>query len=159
MVTVYHTQKLYATISPMESPNQDFLKEKYNLHNAPEVESAARRTQKRTGETIPHTPAARITNYLNRFKEIIERTDPEKRERGMESLKRMLHSSFVIKSEQIPEQYFEQQRAIAREQGHGDIAITPDLRAQLVEVIIADQESSLDNWIDYLASPDAAYPD
>ena len=33
------------------------------------------------------------------------------------------------------------------------------MRAQLAEVIIADQESSLDSWVDYLGSQDAAYPD
>lgn len=32
----------------MENP--DFLKQKYNLHNALEVKSAAKRTEKRTGE-------------------------------------------------------------------------------------------------------------
>ena len=35
----------------MESHN--FLKDKYNLHNAPEVEKAAERTEERTGEKVP----------------------------------------------------------------------------------------------------------
>lgn len=48
---------------------------------------------------------------------------------------------------------------MAREQGHGDIEITGELREQATEVIIADQKSSLDNWVDYLASSDATYPD
>ena len=56
----------------MENPN--FLKQKYDLHNAPEVEAAARRTKKRTGEEFPLNSAedanVRIQNYLNRFKEI-----------------------------------------------------------------------------------------
>src|SRR3989344_892563 len=33
------------------------------------------------------------------------------------------------------------------------------MKEQLTEVIITDQESSLDKWIDYLSSPDATYPD
>jgi len=51
------------------------------------------------------------------------------------------------------------QKRLAREQGHGDIEITPEMREQLTEVVIADQESSLNKWIDYLGSPDATYPD
>lgn len=141
----------------MESP--DFLKKKYDLHNAPEVEKSAERIQVRTGEHIPQDPAERIQNYLNRFKEIVDRKDPEKRERGMNALKQVLYDKFVIKPEEIPEGYFENQRRLAREQGHGDIEIPEEARNQLIEVIITDQRSSLDNWIDYLASSDATYPD
>lgn len=139
--------------------NPEFLKEKYGLHNAPEVEAAAERTKIITGEKVSQDPSARIQNYLNRFKEISERSDPEKRERGLDALKRFFHQKFVIKPEEIPESYFETQRRIAREQGHGDIEITDGARKQVAEIIIADQESSLDAWIDYLASPDATYPD
>lgn len=151
----------------MENPN--FLKNKYNLHNAPEVESAAKRTEARSrlrpaaasqaGEKVPEDPAERIQNYLERFTEIIERKEPAKRERGIEVLKEVLHKKFVIKSEEIPEGYFENQRRLAREQGHGDVEITDELRKQLKEVIITDQKSTLDNWIDYLSSKDATYPD
>ncbi len=73
----------------MENPN--FLKNKYNLHNAPETESAAKRTEKRTGEKVPQGPEAQIQNYLDRFKEIIGRKEPAKRERGIEAL----NSSFL----------------------------------------------------------------
>jgi hypothetical protein len=143
----------------MSMENPGFLKEKYGLHNADEVESAAKRTEIRTGERVPQNPADRIQNYLDRFDEILERKDSEKREQGIDAVKRMLHSKFVIKPEEIPEGYFENQRRLAREQGHGDIDITSEMREQLAEVIVADQESTLDNWIDYLASPDATYPD
>lgn len=136
-----------------------FLKEKYGLHNTPEAETAAKRTEKRTGEKVPQNPAQRIQNYLNRFKEIVERQDPEKRDRGMEALKRILYDKFVIKPEEIPEGYFDAQRRLAREQGYGNIEIAQEMRDQLAEVIVTDQKSSLDNWIDYLASEDATYPD
>ena len=141
----------------MENPN--FLKNKYDLHNAPETESAAKRTEKRTGEKVPQGQEAQIQNYLDRFSEIIERKEPAKRERGIEALKKVLHDKFIIKPEEIPESYFETQQRLAREQGHGDIEISEELRSQLTEVIITDQKSSLDNWIDYLASDDATYPD
>lgn len=143
----------------MSIENPNFLKKKYGLHKSPEVESAADRTEARSGEKMPQNPAERIQNYLDRFKEITERTDPAKRERGMQALKQVLHDRFIIKPEEIPEAYFENQRRLAREQGHGDIEITEEARDQLTEVIITDQQTTLDNWIDYLSSKDATYPD
>lgn len=141
----------------MENPN--FLKQKYDLHNADEVKSATKRTEKRTGEKVPQNPADQIQNYLDRFKEIIERKEPAKQERGIEALKRLLHNKFIIKEEEIPESYFDGQKRIAREQGHGDIEVTDEMREQLTEVIITDQKVSLDQWINYLSSKDATYPD
>ena len=123
------------------------------------METAAKRTEKRTSEKVPQNPEDRIQNYLDRFTEIIERKEPAKRERGIEALKIILHDKFVIKSEEIPEGYFESQKRLAREQGHGDIEISDELRNQLTEVIITDQKGSLDQWIDYLSSDDATYPD
>lgn len=146
-----------------------FLKKKYDLHSAPETESAALRTEKinslrkeddeEFGEKVPQKPEARIQNYLDRFKEIVERKEPAKRERGVEALKQVLHEKFVIKAEKIPEAYFDVQKRIAREQGHGDVEIDQETRKQLTEVVITDQTGSLDNWIDYLSSNDATYPD
>ena len=137
----------------------NFLKGKYDLHNAPEVESAAERTKARTGEEVPQNSADRIQNYLDRFNEILDREDPEKRERGVEAIKKVLYDKFVIKPEDIPEGYFDNQRRLAREQGHGDIEIAQEQRDQLSEVVVADQKSSLDTWVDYLSSQDATYPD
>ena len=141
----------------MENPN--FLKNKYGLHNSEEVKKAAKRAEARTGEKVPQDPSEQIQNYLDRFKEIIDRKNPEEREHGMEALKRILHNKFVIKPEEIPESYFENQKRLAREQGHGDIEITDEMRGELTEVIVADQKSTLNNWVDYLSSSDATYPD
>jgi len=141
----------------VESGSQ-FLKEKYDLHTTLEVEEAAERTEQRTNEEVAHDPASRIENYLNRFNEIADREDPAERDRGVEALKRVLHDKFVIKPDEIPESYWETQRRMARELGHGDIEITDELRRQNTEIIITDQQSSLDKWIDYLASEDATYP-
>lgn len=139
--------------------SSQLLKRKYNLHNTPEVESAAKRTQARTGEKISQDPLIRIQNYLDRFKEITDRKSSADQEHGIEAIKRLLRSRFVIKPNEIPEGYFENQRRLARELGHGDIEITKEARDQLTEVIIADQESSLDKWVDYLSSSDAPYSD
>lgn len=90
------------------------LKKKYDLHKAPEVTAAARRTEARTGERVPQNPFDRIQNYLNRFREITDREDPKQRERGMEAIKRLLHSKYIIKPDEIPESYWENQRRIIR---------------------------------------------
>ncbi len=140
-------------------PANQLLKNKWDLHKSPEVNAAAKRTTALTGERVSQDPLLRIENYLNRFHEITDREDPTEREHGMDAGKRLLHRRFIIKPSEIPEGYFDNQRRLAREQGHGDIEITRDMRDQLTEVIIADQESSLDKWVDYLSSPDAPYSD
>jgi hypothetical protein len=143
----------------MSIENPNFLKEKYALHNTEEVEAAASRTEIQTGEKVAQDPAARIQNYLERFTGILEREDPHSRERGVEALKEVLHRKFVIKPEDIPEGYFANQQRMARELGHGDVEVSAEMRDQLTEVAITDQETTLDQWVDYLASPDATYPD
>ncbi len=141
------------------SPENQLLKNKYVLHKQPEVDVAARRTLAHTDEKVPQDPLARIQNYLDRFHEITDRTDPRDREHGLDAAKRLLYRKYIIKPDEIPEGYFDNQRRLARELGHGDIEITPQAREQLTEVIIADQKSSLDLWVDYLSSSDAPYSD
>ena len=138
------------------------LKQKYDLHKAPEVDSAARRSEARTGERVPQNPLDRIQNYLNRFREITDREDPQQRERGMEAVKRLLHGKYIVKPNEIPESYWENQRRIIRERGQGadlEHVDFEELKRQNTEAIIADQSSSMDKWIDYLSSSDAPYPD
>src|SRR3990167_928576 len=143
-----------------EPAGPEFLKDKYpDLNKSPEVESAAKRAEARTGEEISVDPKARIQNYLDRLKEIIEQEDLVKKERGLEALKGILHDKYVIKTEKVPESYFESVKRRHREEGHGDIEIPEEQREQLKQTIITDQVRSLDMWVDYLASPDAKYPD
>jgi len=141
-----------------------FLKGKYGLHKSEEVGRAAKVAERKTGEKVPQDPSSRIENYLDRLQNIINpprlegHSGFDRKERNLEMLKRAIYGQFVIKPENIPEEYFEAQRRMAREQGHGDVEITEEIRRQATEVIIADQKSSLDNWVDYLVSSDATYP-
>lgn len=150
-------------VSNPEASTQ-LLEQKYDLHKAPEVNEAAIRTESRTGNQVSQNPLDRIQNYLNRFREITEREDPQQRERGMEAIKRLLHRDNVIKPDEVPESYWENQRRIIRERGQGaDLAHVDfeEVKRQNTEAIIADQRTSLDKWVDYLSSADAeaAYPD
>jgi hypothetical protein len=139
----------------------DFLKKKYsNLHTSPEVVSAAKRTEIRSGKTVSENPAERIENYLNRFKEILDRTDPEKRQQGIQALKKILYKQLVIKPENIPLDYFlDQEQRIAEQQGHGRSEPSKNWKESKTKEIQEGQKRSLDAWIDYLSSPDALYPD
>lgn len=148
-------------MSVENGPGPEFLKQKYDLHNSPEVESAKERAEER-GEEIAENPDATIQNYLNRFTEITERENPERRERGIEALKKVMHDKFIVKADQIPDSFWEAQKRIIRERGQGADLEQVDfeqLKRQNTEAIITDQTASLDNWIDYLTSSDATYPD
>ncbi len=144
-------------------PGIQFLKEKYDLHNKPEVDFAAERTEHRTGEEVPEDPSSRIDNYLHRFTEIIDRDDPEKRQRGIDALKKVLFDNFVTKYEDIPENYWKLQETIMRERGQsGDWNIATDedkekVRQETAAAMIGDQQASLEQWIDYFAMPDSSY--
>lgn len=145
------------------SSEEEFLRRKYNLHQSDEAESAAQRHEKRTGEAISRSNAdTLVQNYFGRFKEILDRPDPAKKEQGLTALKQVLHKKFVINEEGIPESYWEGIRRIARERGQGADLEQVDwemLKHQTADGLIADQRASLDVWIDYLSSSDAPYPD
>src|SRR3990167_306447 len=149
---------------PIEGPQ--FLKNKYNLHNTPEVDQAAQRAYVRTGEVVPQDPLARIQNYLNRFKEIVERPDPERRAHGVQAIKEVLLDSFVTKFKDIPNSYWQTQERILREQGQqGDYdQFTEEekdtWKKELSSGLIEDQRASLEQWVDYFASSESgAIPD
>jgi len=135
-----------------------FLKNKFrDLHSSPESTSAAKWT-KAKNKKVSQKPEAMIANYLQRFHEVLDREDSEKRERGIEAIKRTMYRLHVIKK--IPESYYENHKRLDLERGRDDIKITKEIKKQLSEVIISDQKSTLDNWIDYFASSDSkSYPD
>ena len=144
--------------------NEDFLR-KFKLKNLPPqereaVESAISRTEKRQEGRLNRSDSANlIGNYISRFREILDRPDPKKRDRGLHQLKDLLHDQFLIKKEDIPESYYDAIKKRHHEEGHGDINIPDDLKSELGQTLIEDQCRSLDAWIDYLSSPDAKYPD
>ncbi|MBU0649126.1 hypothetical protein KJ969_03465 [Patescibacteria group bacterium] len=109
--------------------------------------------KKTRGEKVTQKPAEKIADWLK----VIEKTHMGHRDdpRVLERIKKQYHKEHVIKPEDIPQSYYENQRRLAREQGHGDIEITHEMKDQLSEVIISDQESTLDNWVDYLSSEDS----
>jgi hypothetical protein len=137
-----------------------FLQGKYpDLPRSPEVKSAVARQEVRTDERVKGDQDSQIEAYLNRLQEIFATPDQTQRERRIGILKDKLYDSFIIKPEEVPEAYFDLQKRIAREQGHGDVWIDGGMKKEMIDTIITDQEKSLDSWIDYLGSEDAFYPD
>src|SRR3989344_6101803 len=136
---------------------EQFLHEKDpRLHTTKPVEHEMER-KKEAGKEVSQKPADKISDWL----EVIKKTHTGHRDdpRVLERIKDYYHKEHVIKEEDIPESYFENQKRLAREQGHGDIEITDEMKNQLSEVIVSDQESTLDNWVDYFSSADAdSYP-
>lgn len=63
----------------------------------------------------------------------------------------------VLRLDEVPESHFELQRRVAREAGHGDITLTPQLRQELAQSVVDNQRESLGAWWDYLASDDAKH--
>ncbi len=140
----------------MEKTGEQFLHQRDpKLHVSDPVEHEMER-KKIAGEKISQKPAEKIADWLK----IIERTHGHRdNPKKMEIIREYYRNEYAIKPEDIPESYYENQKRLAREEGHGDIEITPEVRKQLAETIIKDQKSSLDNWVNYLTSSDSdAYP-
>ena len=99
-----------------------------------------------------------IKKYLERLENIDKKVRTSKYN-GMDLLKKLYYDKYIVKEENIPESYFENQKKIALDRGYGHIEITDNERKQMIENIINDQKKSLDIWLDYLNSEDSIYPE
>ncbi|MDP2676103.1 MAG: hypothetical protein Q8O83_00225 [bacterium] len=149
----------------MENP--DFLKKKYDLHNAPEVESAAKRTEQHTGEKVPQNPEAQIQNYLDRLERLVLDSEKkqkrkmfgdEPRPRALFLLREMVMNTYVRPNkEKMAEGAARVEERAAREMGiearYGEQQLE-----QRGEIAVEDLEKSLDQWISYLSDANEPYP-
>jgi hypothetical protein len=125
------------------------------FHKTPMVERA-QNILMQLGEKNPQDTQKKIAAWLS----IVEQTHLGRRDapQVLDRLKKYYYSEHVITEREFPESHFELQKKIAREQGRGDVQISPQQRAELMRVVIEDQKKSLDPWIEYLSSLDASYP-
>ncbi len=141
----------------MQSPGSQFLHERNpNLHTSGEVEAVVGYLRA-GGEHIPNDPADKISAHLG-FLAHREYVNDGILTGDQGSIDRQI-DAHVIKSSDVPEGYFELQRRIAREQGHGDIEITSEMRHLMTEAVQADQRAGLGKWVEYLGGEDGGYPD
>jgi hypothetical protein len=139
-----------------------FLKKRFDLHSTEDASRAKEKTERLTGDKVSQKPEAVIQNYLDRFSHIFNPENAKQKSRNIEMMKRVFFKNYVIKSDNIPESYFELQRRIATERGQGadfPDTISEEMRGEAYEIIKHDQEESLEYWIDYLSGDNATYPD
>lgn len=135
----------------IKNPGGEFIHSKDSkLHTSKEVRHEQKR-KKRAGEATSQKPAEKLEAWFK----VLEKTHGHKEPGVQERIRNYYHKKHVIKPEDIPEGYFENQKRLARELGHGDIEITDQVRDAAAENIIADQKSTLDNWLDYLTARDS----
>lgn len=152
---------------PSTEITNQLLKDKYNLHKSREIEAAARQTRLHTGKKLPQDPLIRIQNYLDRLNSFIhpeeaqDKKESDKSARKLVMLKSRLYAKYIIKPNDIPESYWENQKRIIRERGQqGDledyVGWEEEKKGQ-AEVIIDEQRISLNRWVNYFASPDSSW--
>lgn len=158
-------------MSPEFGPGPEFLKQKYDLHNSPEVDSAVEKAEHQTGEELPNDPDIRIQAYLDRLEHIINPPKLEghenfdRKERNVEMLKKAILDKFITKPEEVSQNYELFLQEVIEERGmRGDWDAASDeqkkeMMTEQIQAVLEDQKGSLEIWIDYLASDDAMYPD
>ena len=119
----------------------DIISKMYkDLHNSERVLHVSKESDKKR---------ERLLNYFNRLKKIHKRVSESKNKSDEKLLKGFYYDLYVIKPEDIPESYFQNQVKLARERGYGNIELTNEDKKRMTDQVIEDQKHSLDKWIEY----------
>ena len=119
----------------------DIISKMYkDLHNSERVLHVSKESDKKR---------ERLLNYFNRLEKIHKRVSESKNKSDEKLLKGFYYDLYVIKPEDIPESYFQNQVKLARERGYGNIRLTNEDRKRMTDQVIEDQKHSLDKWIEY----------
>ena len=111
-----------------------------NLHNSDRVLKASNVSDKKR---------ERLLKYFERLEELHNKVSKTKSVNGEKLLKSFYYDLYVIKPENIPDAYFQNQVRLARERGYGNIELTEEDKRRMTEEVIDDQRKSLDKWIEY----------
>ena len=111
-----------------------------NLHNSDRVLKASNISDKKR---------ERLLKYFERLEELHNKVSKTKSVNGEKLLKNFYYDLYVIKPENIPDAYFQNQVRLARERGYGNIELTEEDKMRKTEEVIDDQKKSLDKWIEY----------
>ena len=119
----------------------DIISKMYkDLHNSERVLHVSKESDKKR---------ERLLNYFSRLEEIHKRVSESKNKSDEKLLKGFYYDLYVIKPEDIPESYFQNQVKLARERGYGNIRLTNEDKKRMTDQVIEDQKHSLDKWIEY----------
>ena len=111
-----------------------------NLHNSDRVLRASNVSDKKR---------ERLLKYFERLEELHNKVSETKSVNGEKLLKSFYYDLYVIKPENIPDAYFQNQVRLARERGYGNIELTEEDKRRMTEEVIDDQRKSLDKLIEY----------
>ena len=111
-----------------------------NLHNSDRVLRASNVSDKKR---------ERLLKYFERLEELHNRVSETRSVNGEKLLKSFYYDLYVIKPENIPDAYFQNQVRLARERGYGNIKLTEEDKRRMTEEVIDGQKKSLDKWIEY----------
>ena len=111
-----------------------------NLHNNQRVLNSSNKSDKKR---------ERIIKYFNRLEEVHNKVSKTKSASAEKILKNFYYDLYIIKPENIPESYFNNQIVLARERGYGNITLTDKDKERMIKQVIDDQKETLDKWIEY----------
>lgn len=140
--------------------NIKFLKDKYEFHKDKWVHNTVNRSNTLNNAKISISNIEdSISNFLERYNNILE--NKENNSKSFEALKRMIFSECIIKSENIPENYWELQKKIIIDRWQWWYLIKWEIPEEgkkvEIEKIIKEQKDSLSIWIDYLSDESCPY--
>lgn len=111
-----------------------------DLHNSQRVLNSSNKSDKRR---------ERIIKYFNRLEEVHNKASETKSASAEKILKNFYYDLYIIKPENIPESYFNNQIELARERGYGNIILSDKDKEIMIKQVIDDQKETLDKWIEY----------
>lgn len=111
-----------------------------DLHNSQRVLNFSNKSDKKR---------ERIIKYFNRLEEVHNKVSKTKSASAEKILKNFYYDLYIIKPENIPESYFNNQIELARERGYGNVTLTDKDKERMIKQVIEDQKETLDKWIEY----------
>ncbi len=148
----------------VRSPEEFLNARNPDLQMSPEVVLAVQETQRvllREGVTqqearIPNEPTARINAYIgmlstHSFLWAMHPAEDEERQQARHEKRAEIINRYVIDADEVPEDYWDTQRQLARDSGRAfESEIPQALKDKNIHILQTDQRQQLTEWADYL---------
>ena len=102
-----------------------------DLHNSQKVLNSSNKSDKKR---------EKIIKYFNRLEEVHNKVSENKSASAEKILKNFYYDLYIIKPENIPESYFNNQIELARERGYGNIILSDKDKERMIKQVIDDQK-------------------
>ena len=124
-----------------------------NEHISAAVTASARHAERHGNEKADSNAENRLNAHLGRLDKLMGRGEHVETRVWDAAI-----NELIIKPGDIPESYWQQQIAIARDNGHGDIEIDSHLKSKIVEQLQDAQKTGAESWATYLQATGDQYP-